>query len=132
MASIAPHFIHLVSQTGSHHDCGVAALALFAGVLYEDALVAFDRPSTVLKRGVYWTEVVSAAKRLGIKSTVRRRFNVNEDTGILRMKDLNKDEHMVYLWAGRVVDGSEEAWLYPSDYFDHGGYDPTGLLVRVE
>ena len=128
---LTPDVVRLVRQSGHHADCGVASLAMLAGVMYEDALAAFRSPLDVLKTGVSWPRMHRAAKRLGVATRVRRTFDVNEATGILNVIR-KEDEHLVFLWAGRIVDGNGEMWIDPADYFKHYNYEPKGLLVRTD
>jgi hypothetical protein len=129
----SPDMIRVVHQTGAHPDCSVAALATFASVTYAQALAAFTNPSLVLKRGAHWREVRAAAKRLGLKTALKRSYDIDEDTGLLYLASLKPkdDDHMVFLWAGRVMD-HEQAWLNPSAYLAANGFRPESLLVVVE
>ena len=88
-------------------------------------------PLKVVKTGAYWREMKTAAKRLGVKTRVTRKYDIEEDTGILCVK-CGRLEHVVFLWEGRIIDGNNESWLLPIQYLDAYGYRPTSLLVRVE
>jgi hypothetical protein len=118
----APELVRLVRQDGS--------LAMFCGVGYGEALAAFPKPHRVLKAGAYLTEIQSAAKVLGVKTKIRKRFDVEEDTGILHMS--GKDEHLVFLWAGRIIEGNGECWLQSLSYLATYEYIPKSLVVAVE
>jgi len=125
-----PDLVRLVRQDGTLPDCAVASLAMFCGVSYGEALAAFPKPHRVVKTGAHLTELQSAAARLGIKTKLRKRFDIEEDTGILYVS--GKDEHLVFLWAGRIMEGNGECYLSPMVYCDLNGYKPQSLLVRVE
>lgn len=132
--SSVPDMVRLVRQSGFHSDCAVASLAMLAGVLYEDAVVAFDDPVDVLLKGVMgWKRIQDAALTLGVKTTVRRRFDLTEDTGLLHVERKRPlSAHVCLLWEGRIVDGNGELWLSSADYLKHYRYTPKGLLVIVE
>ena len=126
-----PHLVRVVRQSGWHADCGVAALAMLCGVLYEEALAAFADPIKVLSRGADWKDLRPAAARLVVATKVKYRYDITEDTGILHVSHPTKDEHLVFLWAGRVVDGNGELWSDPEVYLKHYGYVAKGLLVAA-
>ncbi len=117
-----PALVRFVKQTGHHGDCGVVTLAMLAGTLYEDSLAAcISVQPTALHAGMTWAQMRQAAKILGITAKITRRYNINKDTGILNVaKKLRNgrttDEHFIFLWAGRLVEGNGELWQNPSDY----------------
>jgi hypothetical protein len=68
-------------------DCAVAALAMFAMQTYEDTYVAFAEVD--YHRGaqsVYNADVVKAAGLLGIALTATRKFDLDDDEGVLRVR----------------------------------------------
>ncbi len=124
-----PTLVRFVRQRPPHGDCGVATLATLAQCTYEEALAAVVRyQPAVLQSGLDWQEMRRAAKRLGLTTRLRRRYDINEATGILRLRNLKGEEHYTYLWAGRIVD-SGDGWEDPDDYLQHHGYTPTALLT---
>lgn len=123
-----PDMVRMVPQTGFHPDCGIASLAMLCGVMYEDALAAFADPAEVLQKGVSWPMMKAAALKLGIRTTVKRKYDIHESTGILNVIR-PKDEHLVLLWEGRIVEGNGELWKNPEDYLKHYKYTAKGLLV---
>jgi hypothetical protein len=134
--SLPPSMVRLVRQTGIESDCVVAALASLTGLTYTQALVhcAAVNPG-VLESGMTWKDTRKAARRAGIRTRVRRRFDMTDETGLLcvrRQKNGHLEEHVVLLWEGRLCDGNGELWLDPDQYFAQYGYKPTSLLVRVE
>jgi hypothetical protein len=129
---LSPHLVHMVRQTGVDHDCAVATLATFCGVTYAQALAAYREPLRIVKSGAEsWRPMQAAAKRLGVATRITRKYDIEEDTGILCVKK-PKEEHVVFLWEGRVIDGNGELWLSPLQYLDAYEYRSTSLMVRVE
>jgi len=124
-----PELIRFVRQDGTLPDCAVASLAMFCGVSYGEALAAFPKPHRVVKTGAYLTELQSAAGRLGIRTKLRKRFDVEEDTGILYVS--GKEEHLIFLWAGRPIEGNGDMYLSVLTYCHVNGCKPMSLLVRV-
>lgn len=133
MPSTVPELVRFVPQNGDDNDCSVATLATLCGVTYSQALAAFVEPVKVLRRGAYWKDMQTAARRLGVKTRVVRngRFDIQCDTGILCVRK-PKEEHVVFLWAGRIVEGNRDLYLCPYNYCAVNGYTPKSLLVRVE
>lgn len=130
--------IKFVRQSGDHGDCGVVTLAMLAGVPYEDALAAVvvEQPAA-LQTGLTWAEMKRAATTLGLSTRLRRKYDIDRDTGILhvahaRKRDAHRDEHFVFLWAGRVIDGNGEMWAIPDNFLRHHHYKPMMLLVKEE
>ncbi len=142
-SKIPPHMIRHVRQSGVHGDCVVACLGTLLGLTYEEVLITASkvRPN-VLKHGLHWIDCIRIGKKLGmplkvIKPTAEE---LEEHTGILGLVRPNanweakalKEEHVVYLWAGRVIDGNDEHWLDVEDYLTHYKYEVTGLVVSQE
>ncbi len=102
-------------------DCGIAALAMWAEVAYEDAyvaVIAVDRKHRG-KRGLYNRELVAAAKRFGFTLEPTRKFDLDEHEGILTLqwgrRKGKKDQggHFVVVRDGRIVcplNGIEKEW----------------------
>ncbi len=69
-------------------DCGVAALAMFAMIAYEDAYVAVMaiEPECRGGQGLFNRDVIAAATRLGITLTPTRKFDLDDDEGVLRIR----------------------------------------------
>jgi hypothetical protein len=122
----APYLVRVVKQDGLLPDCAVATLAMLCGVTYGEALAAFPRPDRVVKIGAYLTELRAAAKRLKVTLVLTRRFDLEDDTGILHVS--GKDEHLVFLWAGRIIDGNGECWLHTDSYLKAHSYTAKALL----
>ena len=132
MKPAVPAMVRFVKQSGHHSDCGVATLAMLAGVLYEDALatIACEQPG-VLTLGLTWHELRRAAKALGLKTRITKKYDPDEDTGILNVGN-RKVEHFVFLWEGRVVEGNGELWLDVDAYLKHNEFRARALLKAVE
>lgn len=139
-SQIPPHMIRHVRQSGVHGDCGIACLATLLGLTYEEVLIqtAKVRPN-VLKQGLHWTDFVKVGKKIGVSLAVVHLSleDLEDATGVLGLKRMNPDhnakamteEHVVYLWAGRVIDGDGAHWLDLDDYLKHYNYEMTGLLT---
>lgn len=126
MADEAP-IINVIPQRGDY-DCTVACLAMLAGVSYEEALLALgEQTPQILVRGAWDAEIKRAAAQLGFKLRVRRKFDLENDTGMLRFSD-----HVVVLRAGLVI--TTHGSLWDADdflaYYLHKYKDrPSALLV---
>jgi hypothetical protein len=115
----------------------VSTLAMLAGVMYEDALLASAHVNPkVLTVGMTWPQIKRAATRLGLKTRTIQNFD-DDATGILHVSRValgvaDAVDHVVFLWAGRVVDGNGELWMEISDYLRHYGWEAKALLVTKE
>jgi hypothetical protein len=100
-----PPILRVVCQR-EPHDCGVAALATYLGLSYEDAL----RGATLIdkhygKGGLYLTQMMQLARGFGFTLRQRRRFSLEDDEGILRVMPVKgKLAHFVVLKAGLIFD----------------------------
>jgi hypothetical protein len=126
--TLVPELVHIVKQDGDLPDCAVAALAMLCGVTYGEALAAFAQPDRVVKTGAYLTEMQEAAARLGTATKIKRRFDVLRETGVLYLAG-KSENHVAFLWAGRVVDGDGACWLTPKAYLKSRGFKAKALLV---
>lgn len=124
--------IRVVTQRHSH-DCGVAVLAMLLGVSYEEALVVVSHESPlVLSQGVYERHLKAAAARLGVTLVSRRRYDIEEDFGILGISSPKwKTDHVVILKSGLIVE--TDGCLWEADVFlRHHQAKPGVLLVTKE
>jgi hypothetical protein len=127
----APYLVRVVKQDGVSPDCAVATLAMLCGVTYGEALAALPRPDRVMKIGAYLTDLETAATRLAVNVVLKRKgFDLEEDTGILHVS--GKNEHLVFLWAGRIIDGNGECWLHADSYLKTHKYKPKSLLTLTD
>jgi hypothetical protein len=112
-------------------DCGVAALAMFLGVSYEDALLAIgsDKP-TVLKRGVWVTNLTRAAAVLGATLKRKDTWDAEADDGIMWVTSRNW-AHVVLLRNGLVWDTDLCCWE-PEDYLKAKRAKVRAILVRED
>jgi hypothetical protein len=131
-----PTLVRFVRQSGHHGDCAISAISHLCGVLYEDALIACAQVNpSVLQTGMTWPQIQRAARKLGVKTRTIYGTDLTEATGILHVSRVAlgvnaiDPEHVVFLWEGRVIDGSGELWLELNDYLRHYGYEARGLLV---
>jgi hypothetical protein len=69
-------------------DCACGALASLAGESYEDVYVAISQidPKNRGKAGLYNSQVIAAARLLGMSLVPTRRYDLDEDEGILRVR----------------------------------------------
>jgi len=124
----------LVSMIPQRHigDCGVAALAMLLGVTYEDALLSLgSEVPTVLRRGVWFTELQRAAARLGVTLKQKRRYDLELDEGILQIIYKPKVEHVVVLREGLLFDTDFSVWR-PEDFLRRKRAKAGALLVRED
>lgn len=113
-----------ILQRGKY-DCGVAVLAAFLNHTYEEVLVEACRVSpSVLKTGLYSTQMIEVAAALGHTLKRRRRnIDLDESAGILelRKRTLDKNgqplEHVVLLTNGLVFDPQEEGNVWDADIY---------------
>lgn len=121
----------LVTLVGQRHDndCGVACLAMYLGISYEDALIAFEGEATeVMKKGVWWSQLKRAAAKHGVRMVIRRKWS-STDEGILEIK-YRKQWHVVVLRHGLIFDTNYKVWSL-HDFYSTPPPAPFGaLLVR--
>lgn len=126
-----------ITQRRTAGDCAIVALAQLIGLSYEDALEAMVAVADGAHRtGVYVTQLIEAAKRIGVNLARKRKFDPEEATGILLLKcSRNRfdKEHVALLRWGLVFDhqkeGQGEVWEY-EDFMTHFGAKATGILVK--
>jgi hypothetical protein len=101
------------------------ALASWSGRSYEDVLAHASKTcQQPHRRGMYDTEVVRTARRMGVRLRKKRNCNFRTDEGILVLHAQDKakkkrpfDSHYVFVSGGIIYDGTE-IWE-PRDYFNH-------------
>jgi hypothetical protein len=111
-------------------DCGVAALAMFAEVAYEDAYVAFAKLDICRGgMGLYNRQVIAAAKFLGLSLVACRKFDLDVDEGVLAIKWLTTTAthkagagHFVCLVSSVIVCSTDGTVMYWKEYLErhHG------------
>jgi hypothetical protein len=129
--------VRFVRQSGHHGDCTVSTLAMLAGVMYEDALLAAAKVNpNVLTEGMTWHQIKRAANRLGLKTRTIHKFD-DDNTGILHVTRValglgTPAEHVAFFWEGRIIDGNGEMWNELDTYLRHYGLEAKALLVTTE
>ncbi len=127
--------IRLITQRGKN-DCAIASLATYLGRCYEEVLIAACQVSkTVWSAGLSGPEHIKVAQRLGIRTRWVRRFNIEEDTGILGISYTDDAlSHDTVLIEGKIFDPE----YAPASLIDHDDYCrvlcavPRALFIRVE
>ena len=137
---LPPDMICWVPRNTENADCAMIAIQLACGVTYEDVLMAVARRRyfTALSEGLSGAEVMSVIRSLGFvtKTIRRRRYDLNDSTGILfigRKRRCKRPawDHVVYLWAGRIIEPMNETlWMDAKDYL--GTRHVSGALITVE
>jgi ABC-type bacteriocin/lantibiotic exporter with double-glycine peptidase domain len=121
-------------------DCGVAALATIAEIPYEDAYFAVGTvdPHCRGKSGLHNRELVAAAAQLGITLQPTRRYDLDDEDGILRIRwngrkgRKNRGGHFVAIRDGIVLcpaDGFPMRW---AEYLERNQGRPCSLLRVIE
>lgn len=132
--------IRHIPQTGTHGDCCIATLATLIGLTYEEVLIeAAKVRKNVLKTGLHWTDLQKVGRRLKLPLQILKPSleDLEDMTGMLGLKRMNPDhnarqlteEHTVYLWQGRIIEGNGDHWLEVEDYLATYNFEITGLLV---
>jgi len=105
-------------------DCGVTALSSYLHIAYEDVYVAAVAVQpNVSKCGLYAREVLDIADLLGRPLKIKRRPNLDSDSGILGINYVNAkgkikgDGHWVVLIDGKLLDGQPpQLWDDAEEY----------------
>lgn len=111
-------------------DCAVSALAIFIA----DAVARHVDPEMRGLNGLYNRELVTAAERLGFALQSRRRFDMDTDEGLLRLRWKGPKRkaapygHWVALISGNLHDAGEGLVLPWRDYCARFDASPTTLL----
>lgn len=117
-------------------DCGTAALTMLLGATYEDVYLEVARIDPVHrgKRGLLSREVILIAARLGIRLTLRRTFDLDQDEGIVRVRPtctdspLDPQGHFVWLADGWIQDPQTGWTLRPAEYLARSAGRASTLL----
>jgi hypothetical protein len=107
----------VIQQQGAS-DCAIAALANLASSLSYDAITeAGERvePRWKGRRGFYNREVIGIARRFAIVLKPRRRYNLDHDAGVLRVRwntrharaQAGQREHFVCVRHGLILDPAD-------------------------
>ena len=84
----------IVRQRGNG-DCGTAALATIASLTYDavDAVMRHVDRVSHGKRGLNNIDIIMAARRLHITLSATRRYNLDADRGVLRIRLNGRPAH---------------------------------------
>lgn len=126
-----PIFIEPIIQKDTG-DCAVTALVMITGKPYPDVVRA--APNRAHKSGMSTKEIIETAAILGVKLVRRRKFHMNEDTGILTLisEDPKRHDHVVLLLEGTIYDGyAGRLWFDPEVFLQTEKYR-VGTLLRME
>lgn len=102
-------------------DCGLACIASIIGVRYENVLAEASRvkptgyPHTA---GLYLSDMIRIADRLGLKLRKKRACNLEKDEGILTIawKKNRFTHHVVVLVKGLIFDLADMTVWEPNEY----------------
>lgn len=114
-------------------DCAICALSMYLGTSYENVLgaaVSTTKKSRIHHLGMFTRQMKRTAKKLGVKLDLKRRVDMENDEGVLAVRDdKNELEHAVLLKAGLIFDGDGTVWE-PETYLAHYHYRLLSLLVK--
>jgi len=125
--------VTVVRQRGDG-DCACGALSTYLGASYRATFKAIARVDTRHHgtNGLHNREVIAAAKALGVRLQPTRRYDLNADEGVLRVRwndpQKRRGGHFVALVDGRIccpAGGNAEPWR---DYLARLGGRPCSLL----
>lgn len=118
-------------------DCGCAALAIVAQITYEDCYVAVSAVDKRYrgKNGLHNRDVIAAARKLGLSLKPTRRFDLDDDEGVLRVRwndpKRRRGGHFVAVTTGGFISCPSDGMPLPwRDYMERWGARP-GTLLKV-
>lgn len=119
-------------------DCGIAALAMFSEMPYEDIYVAISRlgKDDLTRRargktGLNNVHIIRAARLIGIELTPTRAYDLDDDDGVLRLRWNNKPNdggHFVAVRNGMIFCPTFNEALTWRDYLERYGARACTLL----
>lgn len=129
----------IVRQRGDG-DCGIAALSMLASMAYEDVYVVIAQidPHAHGKGSLNNRDLVTAAKRLGLNLQPTRRYDLDADDGILRVRwggprgKKNPGGHFVAVRSGLLLCPTDAAVYDWRDYLAMYGGRACTLLRRAD
>jgi hypothetical protein len=93
-----------------------------------------SRPWNAVKSGMTNRMMIDAATRLGTQLVQTKKFDLQEDTGILTVRDVaankDKDCHAVLLTRGMIVDPMDGRLWFDADDFLRVKHYRTGTLLK--
>jgi hypothetical protein len=112
-------------------DCGAAALAMYL----VDAAMRHADPQMRGLNGTYNRDILAAARAIGVSLAPTRRFDLDEDEGVLRVRwedrdrrRNNPDGHFVTVVAGCIRCPDEQVSMPWREYIAKFGARPCTLL----
>lgn len=99
----------VVVRTRSHRDCGIACVAMIAGLSYEQVAAAARAEDWRGNAGLHNRQVLAIAALVGLRLTPVRRYSLVTARGILRIRwtcaraQLAPGGHFVVVDCGLVV-----------------------------
>ncbi len=115
------------------NDCAIWAIAAFLSKPYEDVLIEAAREDSLAgKKGLHISQICRICERLGTPVKLKRKVNLEEDSGILSVWLINprtgkKEGHCAVLFEGKVIDSVDgtmvwdaETYCEPSHAVVHG------------
>lgn len=107
-----PDVVMRVTPRLRSNDCAVWSLATLSGRDYADVLDAITKedPKHKGSNGLYFSQVIRAAKRLGLRLYRKRRYSLTDDTGILGVTLASGISHACILKQGQVIDVDGTVW----------------------
>lgn len=126
-----PPVIRLIPQR-HEADCGVAVLATYLCVSYEEALIVVGRKEpAVLSVGLWMSEIVRAAKQLGVTLKRKPAADLDEDEGILVVTSPRwRHDHLVVLKNGLIFD--TDAMVWEAETYLAANQAKPGMLLRAK
>lgn len=120
-------------------DCGIVALSIFTGRTYEDVFEAATKEAKAPhKEGLWCSQLIRTAARLGFGLRCKRNFDFAKDEGILCLNSFKikkgtkdfSDGHFVVVRRGLIFDGMD-VWE-PKQYLKaNRKFTPTLIIVPV-
>lgn len=130
-------FVNIVLQQDKA-DCAIAVLAMYLGLPYHDVFAAAITPTFPAphKKGMYSRQIIQLAKRLNLKLTLKRTWDLETSCGLLTIEKIDKQpdefaQHMVLLKFGLIFDTDGTVWE-PADYFEQQKFRPVSIFVEEE
>jgi len=126
----------VVRQRGDA-DCGCGALSTYLGETYEDTYLAIARIDARHrgKNGLHNHELIAAAKLMGVKLHQTRRYDLDEDEGVLRVRwndpTKRRGGHFVAIVDGRIGCPSDGVAVPWREYLERNNGRACTLLREI-
>lgn len=123
----------LVAQR-KQFDCGIACLATYFHLPYEDAYaLAIAHIGVKVRRGMCLYELRTLAKKIGRPMTTvhHKKVDLDEDSGILGVNWTKGGGHWVVLRKGTIVDPAEAQTWEAEEYLAVNGGRVGSLLTEA-